>query len=253
MAGHSHWAGIRHKKGANDAKRGKLFSKLAKHIMSAARTGGGDPEANLALKYAIDRAKAYSMPRDNIERAILRGTGESGDGTSFEDITYEGYGPGGVALLVEGLTDNRNRTGSEVRRIFDCKGGNMGQPGCVSWLFEKKGLFVVSHGEPIDADGLFEIALEANADDIQEVDSKYEITCSPEDFMGIRAALEEAEIESEVSEISFLPKSRVPVDAAQCRKVLGLVDSLEDHEDVQAVHSNIDIPEEVIKELEETN
>jgi YebC/PmpR family DNA-binding regulatory protein len=249
MAGHSHWAGIKHKKGANDAKRGKLFSKLAKHIMSAARVGGGDPDANLTLKYAIEQARAYSMPRDSIDRAIIKGTGGSLGVAQLEPITYEGYGPGGVALLVEGLTDNRNRTSSEIRWIFDTKGGNIGQPGCVSWLFEKKGLFVVPNKPGTNGDRLFEIALEANADDIQEVEGNFEITCRPEDFMAVKEALNGEGIEPEIAEISFLPKTRVPLGPEQCRKVLSLVDLLEDHDDVQAVHSNIDIPEEVLKEL----
>ena len=252
MAGHSHWAGIKHKKGANDAKRGKLFSKLAKHIISAARTGGGDPDANLNLKYAIEKAKSYSMPKENIDRAIARGTGET-QGGDLDDITYEGYGQGGVAMFVEVLTDNRNRTGSEVRRIFESKGGNMGSPGCVSWLFEKKGLLVVPGGDGVDDENLFEVALEASAEDIQEADDDYEVTCAPEDFMQLKEALDQAGFGSQVAEVSFLPKSRVTLSLEDSRKVLGLVDALEDHDDVQAVHANLELPQELLAELQNEN
>lgn len=252
MAGHSHWAGIKHKKGANDAKRGKLFSKLAKHIISAARTGGGDPDANLNLKYAIEKAKSYSMPKENIDRAIARGTGET-QGGDLEDIKYEGYGQGGVAMFVEVLTDNRNRTGSEVRRIFESRGGNMGSPGCVSWLFEKKGLFVVPGGDGVDGEALFEVALEASAEDIQEADDDYEVTCAPEDFMQLKEALDQAGFGTQVAEVSFLPKSRVTLGLEDSRKVLGLVDSLEDHDDVQAVHANLELPQELLEELQNEN
>ena len=250
MAGHSHWAGIKHKKGANDAKRGKLFSKLAKLIISAARGGGGDPDANLKLKYAIERARASSMPLTNIDRAIARGTGEV-EGERFEDLTYEGYGPSGVAVLLEVLTDNRNRTGAEVRKIFDSNGGKLDRPGCVSYLFDKKGLISVSRGDDVDDEKLFEVALEANADEIEEDERAFEITCAPEDFMELKNAVDSAGYESEVAEIGFLPQSRVQLDDESARKVLSLMEALEDHDDIQAVHANFEIPESILQELEQ--
>jgi YebC/PmpR family DNA-binding regulatory protein len=248
MAGHSHWAGIKHKKGANDAKRGKLFSKLAKHIIAAARQGGEDPEANLHLKYAIDRAKAVSMPKDNIERAINRGAGVTNGEEDLFEIMYEGYGSGGIALLIEGLTDNRNRTSAEVRKIFERRGGNLGSPGSVAWQFEKKGLFVIQRNG-LDGDTLMEIALEANADEFDESDESFEITCSPEDFMSVKSALDKNEIEVEVAELSYLPNNRIEASPDDSRKVLALMEELEDHDDVQEVHSNLEIPEQVLEEL----
>lgn len=252
MAGHSHWAGIRHKKGVNDARRGKLFTKLARLIIIAARNGGGDPEANLHLKYAIERARAASMPKDNIDRAILRGTGEL-QGEDLNLVTYEGYGASGVAILLEGLTNNRNRTAAEIRNIFEANGGRMGQAGCVSWLFEKKGLFTIPRQEKLDADRLLEITLQADAEDFQEDEEGYEVICAPEDFMKVRAVLRDAGIEPEVAELSFLPKSRVRLDAESSRKILPLMEQLEEHEDVQAVHSNFELTPEILKELQTKN
>lgn len=249
MSGHSHWSGIKHKKGANDAKRGKLFSKLAKHIIAAASHGGGDPEANLHLKYAIDRAKAVSMPKDNIERAIKRGAGILNGEADLFEIMYEGYGSGGIALLVEGLTDNRNRTSAEVRKIFDRKGGNLGSPGSVAWQFEKKGLFLIQRLDGIDADRLMELALEADADGFDEADEHFEITCSPENFISIKDVLDQNEIDAEVAELSYLPTNQIAASPDDSRKVLGLMEDLEDHDDVQGVYSNLEIPEEVLAEL----
>jgi len=250
LAGHSHWAGIKHKKGANDAKRGKLFSKLAKHIIAAARQGGGDPEANLHLKYAIDRAKAVSMPKDNIERAIKRGAGVGNGEEDLIEIMYEGYGSGGVALLVEGLTDNRNRTGAEVRKIFDRRGGNLGSPGSVAWQFEKKGLFVIQRNDGIDGEQLMELALEANAEEFDEADEYFEIICNPEDFMSVKGVLDQNEIEVEVAELSYLPTNRIEASPDESRKVLVLLEELEDHDDVQGVPSNLEIPEQVLTEIQ---
>ncbi|MBI2191175.1 MAG: YebC/PmpR family DNA-binding transcriptional regulator [Planctomycetes bacterium] len=249
MARHSHWAGIKHKKGLLDARRGKRFTKLARLIMSAARTGGGDPEANLHLKYAIERARAASMPKDNIDRAILKGTGEL-QGESLEAVTYEGYGSSGVAILLEGLTDNRNRTAAEIRKVFEAHGGRMGQAGCVSWLFEKKGLFTLGRARKVDGERLLDLLLEANAEDVQEDENGFEILCATEDFMKVKDALSRAGLEPEEAELTYLPKSRVRLDAEASGKVLPLMEQLEEHEDIQAVHANFELPPEVLKNLE---
>src|SRR5919198_1873938 len=205
MSGHSHWATIKHKKGAIDAKRGKLWSKLSRAIIIAARHGGGDPTMNLKLRYAIDKARSVSMPKDNIERAIKRGTGEL-EGQTFEEITYEGYGPGGVAVLVDVLTDNRNRTAGEIRKIFERGGGNMGSAGCVGYLFERKGLFSVST-EVIDEDSLMGIALDAGADDMKQEGNTFDITCDPHHFNAVQEALQKAAIPTVIAEIRQLPKT----------------------------------------------
>lgn len=251
MAGHSHWAGIKHKKALVDAKRGKLWSRLAKAIIVAAKAGGGDPDANLRLRYAIDDAKAVSMPKDNIQRAIKRGTGEL-DGGNLEEVVYEGYGSGGVAILCEVLTDNRNRTAGEIRKIFELADGKLGSTGCVAWMFESKGLFLVS-GDGIDEDKLMELALEAGADDVQPVeDNKFEVTCDPSLYSQVAKALTDAGITPEASQISRIAKNTVDVtdpDAAQ--KVLRLVERLDDQDDVQAVTSNLNVPDEVMKAIGE--
>jgi YebC/PmpR family DNA-binding regulatory protein len=248
MAGHSHWAGIKHKKAAVDAKRGKLFSKLAKNITSAARIGGGDIDSNLKLKYAIEKARAANMPKDNIERAIKKGTGEI-EGAALEEITYEGYGPGGVAIFVEVLTDNRNRTASEIRHIFDKRGGNMGETGCVAWMFEKKSVFQVDASR-IDEDSALSLAMEAGAEDFHVESGYYEIVGSPTDFDSIRKALEGAELPTLLAEITYIPKSTVPLGASEGKKVLQLLDDFEEHEDVQNAYANFDIPEEVMSEMD---
>ena len=247
MAGHSHWAGIKHKKALIDAKRGKLWSKLSKAIIIAAKHGGSDPDSNLKLRYAIDAARAVSMPKDNIQRAIKRGTGES-DGANFEEILYEGYGAAGVAILCDVLTDNRNRTAGEVRKLFEVGGGKLGESGCVAWMFDRKGLFVIP-ADKVDENALMEMALDAGADDIKRVDAKFEVTCEPSAFQGVADALAAAGIEPEVKEIARIPKNTIDLDTETARTVLKLVEKLDDHDDVQSVSANFNIPEEALAEL----
>lgn len=248
MAGHSHWAGIKYKKAALDAKRGKVWSKLARMIIVAARSGGGDPSANLSLRYAIDKAKAANMPKDTIEKAVKRGTGEL-EGASYEEVVYEGYGPGGVAIMVEALTDNRNRTAPEMKRIFEKHGGSLGTSGCVNWMFNKKGLITVATAEA-DEDELLEIALAAGADDMENTGRVYEITCEPSAYEELKKTLNEKEIPIEVAEISMVPQSTVPVqDQNTAKKIISLMEALEDHDDVQNTFSNFDIPDEVMSSV----
>jgi YebC/PmpR family DNA-binding regulatory protein len=244
MAGHSHWAGIKHKKALIDNKRGKLWSKLSKAIIVAARTGGGDPSMNLSLRYAIDDARKVSMPKDNIERAVKKGTGELAGG-NLEEIFYEGYGAGGVAVMCEILTDNRNRTAPEVRKIFELADGKLGATGCVAWMFQRKGLFLLS-AEKIDEDQLMEVALEAGADDVERTGDGFEITCDVDAFQAVAKALADADFETEASEITRIPDSTVDLDAGDGRKVLKLVEQLDDHDDVQSVASNFNIPDDVM-------
>lgn len=248
MAGHSHWAGIKHKKAAIDNKRGKLWSKLSKAIIIAARDGGGDPSMNLRLRYAINDAKAVSMPKDNIERAIKKGTGEL-DGGNLDEVLYEGYGPGGVAVMCEILTDNRNRTAPEVRKIFEIAGGKLGATGCVAWMFDRKGLAVIEKGKT-DEDALMELALEAGADDVRSEGNHFEVVCDVDALSDIRGALESAEIEPDAAEITRIPKDTVDVAGDDARKVLKLIEALDDHDDVQSVSANFNIPNEVLAELE---
>jgi YebC/PmpR family DNA-binding regulatory protein len=245
MSGHSKWATIKHKKAATDAKRGSLFTKLIKEITIAAR-GGGKPETNPRLRVAIERAKESSMPSDNIDRAIKKGTGEL-EGVNYEDIALEGYGPGGVAIYVEGVSDNRNRTTSEVRTIFTKRGSNMAGAGSVSWMFEKKGYIVVSK-KTIEEDKLMGIALDAGAEDFIVEEENYAIKTAPQDFFKVKKALDDNKIPTEDAEITLLPKNTVRVEGDDAKKVLELVDALEDHEDVQHVYANFDIPDEYIKE-----
>ena len=248
MSGHSHWAGIKYKKAALDAKRGKIWSKLARVIIVAAKNGGGDPAANLALRYAVDKAKAANMPKDTIEKAIKRGTGEL-EGTSYEEVVYEGYGPGGVAIMVEALTDNRNRTAPEVKRIFERHGGSLGTSGCVNWMFNKKGLITVATAEA-DEDELLEIALAAGADDMENTGRVYEITCEPSAYERLKKTLSEKEIPIEVAEISMVPQNTVPVqDQNTAKKIISLMEALEEHDDVQNTFSNFDIPDEVMSSV----
>jgi YebC/PmpR family DNA-binding regulatory protein len=247
MSGHSHWATIKHKKGAIDAKRGKLWSKLSRAIIIAARNGGGDPNMNLKLRYAIDKAREVSMPKDNIERAIKRGTGDV-EGMIFEEITYEGFGPGGVAVLVEVLTDNRNRTNGEVRKIFERSGGNMGSAGCVGYLFERKGVFSVD-AAGVDEDTLMGIALDAGADDMKRSGSMYDITCDPTQFSKVQEALQKAGVTAAHAEISQIGKVGVDVDAEAAKKVMRLMENIDDHDDVQNVYSNVNLTEEVLAEM----
>lgn len=247
MAGHSHWAGIKHKKALVDNKRGKLWSKLSKAIIVAARSGGGDPAANLRLRYAIDAAKAGSMPKDTISRAIKKGTGEL-EGGNLDEVLYEGYGPNGVAVLCEVLTDNRNRTAGEVRKIFELAGGNLGATGCVAWMFERKGLFLIPT-EKVQEDELMELALEAGAEDVRESGSNFEILCDPDQFDAVSEALKTAKVETDVAEITQVPSSTVDLDADTGRAVLKLMERLDDQDDVQSVASNFNIPDDAMAEI----
>jgi YebC/PmpR family DNA-binding regulatory protein len=247
MSGHSHWATIKRKKGAADAKKGMAFSKCAKLIMSAARAGGGDPDMNLALRYAIDDARAINMPKDNIERAILKGTGEL-EGVKLETIVYEGYGPGGVAIMIETLTDNRNRTAPEIRKMFDNAGGSLAGPGSVAWMFEKKGVLSVKK-EGTDEDRLMEVVLEAGADDMQAFEDIYEITCEPSAFGDVRQALADNGITAETAELANVAKQNATPSPDDARRVLRLMEALEDHDDVQNVSANFEISAEMVAEL----
>ncbi len=248
MSGHSHWAGIKHKKALVDAKRGKLWSKLAKAIIVAAKAGGGDPDANLRLRYAIDDAKAVSMPKENIQRAIKRGTGEL-DGGNLEELVYEGYGSGGVAILCEVLTDNRNRTAGEIRKIFELSDGKLGGAGCVAWMFDSKGLFLIP-GSAVEEDKLMEVALEAGADDVQPTGDKFEVVCNPTLYRDVAKALAGAGVTPEASQITRVAKSTVDINEAEtAQKVLRLVERLDDHDDVQAVSSNYNIPDEILNAI----
>mgnify|MGYP001032578428 CR=1 FL=1 len=249
MAGHSHWAGIKHKKALIDAKRGKTWSKLSKAIIVAAKMGGGDPDANLRLRYAIDDAKAVSMPKDNIERAIKKGTGELASDI-IEEVVYEGYGAGGVAVLCEIFTDNRNRTAPEIRKIFEMSDGKLGSTGCVAWMFDMKGLFLVPAAQT-DEDTLMELALESGADDVRRDGDSFEITCDPSAYETVSAALKQAGIEPEASQLAKIPKTTVDLDTDTARKALKLMERLDDHDDVQSVASNFNIPDEVMAEIEE--
>ena len=247
MAGHSKWAGIKHKKAIVDARRGKLFTKLARAITVAAKEGGGDPDGNPALGLAIQKAKDASMPKDNIERAIAKGTGEGADADALETVVYEGYGPGGVALLIEAVTDNRNRTGSEVRHLLSKHGGSLGEPGSVAYNFDKTGLIVVDAAAH-DEDDLL-VAIEAGATDVLEDGSSYEVLTAPSDLTAVRAALEEAGIAFETSEVTQRPKARVALDADGAAKLFRLIDALEDNDDVDAVHANFDVDEAVLEQV----
>jgi YebC/PmpR family DNA-binding regulatory protein len=248
MSGHSHWAGIKHKKALVDAKRGKLWSRLAKAIIIAAKAGGGDPDQNLRLRYAIDDAKAVSMPKDNIQRAIKRGTGEL-EGGNLDEVVYEGYASGGVAVLCEVLTDNRNRTAGEIRKIFEFSDGKLGGAGCVAWMFDTKGLFLIA-ANTADEDKLMELALEAGADDVKRVEDKFEITCDPAVYGDLKKALADGGITPEVSEITRIAKNTVDInDPDTAQKVLKLIERLDDHDDVQSVASNFNIPDAVMKTI----
>jgi YebC/PmpR family DNA-binding regulatory protein len=247
MTGHSKWSSIKHKKGAADAKRGKLFSKLTRAIIVAAREGGPDPDGNATLATAIQKARDNSMPKENIERAIARGSGATADGESYETVTYEGYGDGGVAVFVEALTDNRNRTAAEVRHIFAKNDGNLGTSGAVAWLFERKGVVIVAAGS-VDEDELMLVAADGGAEDVQQDGSSYEVIAAPDDFAAVRAALEAAGIAFESAELTMLPKTTVAVeDESTAKKLLRLMDALEENDDVQAVYANFDIPEGILE------
>jgi YebC/PmpR family DNA-binding regulatory protein len=249
MSGHSKWSSIKHKKGAADARRGKLFSKLSKAIIVAARDGGPDPAANLALQNAIEKARSYSMPKDNIERAIAKGAGADAEGSGYEAVVYEGYGPEGVAVLVEALTDNRNRTASEVRHLFSKHGGNLGATGAVAWQFERRGLVVVA-AEGVDEEALLLAAADAGADDVSLDGSTFEVSSAPESLTAVREALEAAGFAAESAELAMVPKATVAIDdESTARAVLRLVEGLEDADDVQDVYANFDIPERVLESV----
>jgi len=242
MSGHSKWSTIKRKKAKADAQKGKAFSKLIKEITVAARLGGGDVDSNSRLRQVVDKAKSINMPQVNIEKAIKKGTGEL-PGVVYEDFQFEGYGPGGVALLIEGVTDNKNRTVSDIRYILSKYGGNMGETGCVSWIFERKGMIVVENSDK-DEDKLFEIALEGGAEDINFEDSTYEIITSPEDLDKVKKYLEDNNVKFESADFTMIPKNYTKVDSKKSDKVLKLMEALEDHDDVQNVYSNFDIEEE---------
>lgn len=247
MSGHSKWHSIRHKKGLVDAKRGKIFTKLIRELTVAARMGGGDPAANPRLRAAIESAKANNMPKENIERAIKKGTGEL-EGANYEEVSYEGYGPGGVAVLLECLTDNRNRTVAELKHLFERNGGSLGEPGCVSWVFEKKGVIGVPVSS-IDEEKLLEIALDAGAQDVSTEGDEYEITTAPQDFETVKLALSQAKVNVSRAEITMVPKSTVKLDGKKAQQMLTLMQALEDHDDVSNVYANFDIDEKLMEEM----
>lgn len=247
MSGHSKWHSIRHKKGAVDAKRGKAFTKLIKEITVAARLGGKDPDSNPRLRVAIAAAKAENMPKDNIDRAIKKGTGEL-EGTNYEEATYEGYGPGGVAVLLDVLTDNKNRAVADVRHSFERAGGNLGEAGCVSWMFEQKGLIVFKK-EQVDENKLYEVSLEAEAEDVREGEKEIEVTTDIQSFDRVKTAFAEAGLDYVLAEITMIPKSTVKLDGKHAQQMLDLMEALEDNEDVNNVYANFDIPDEVMESL----
>jgi YebC/PmpR family DNA-binding regulatory protein len=246
MSGHSKWHSIKHKKAATDSKRGRIFTRLIKEMTAAARNGGGDADTNPRLRLAVATAKASNMPAENIKRAIMRGTGEL-PGVSYEDVNYEGYGPGGVAIFMHVLTDNRNRTVAEIRHLLSKNGGNLGETGCVGWIFERKGYFVVEKAA-IEEDKLMEIALGSGADDMREDGSNFEILTAPESFDSVRAALESAKIATDAAEITMMPQNYVKLEGKNAQTMLKLMEALEDHEDIQNVWANFDIDESELQE-----
>lgn len=247
MAGHSKWANIRHKKQKEDAKRGKIFTKLARQITVAAREGGGDPNSNFRLRLAIDMARSHNMPNDNIERAIKRGTGEL-EGSAYEEFVYEGYGPGGVAILLEVMTDNRNRTASDVRHLFSKNGGNLGESGCVAWMFETKGQILVE-ADGVDEDEIILAALEAGAEDVELVDDLFEVVTAPEALRDVQSALSEAGYTITEAGVRRLPTTTVNVNAEEGERLIALIEALEDHDDIQQVYANAEFSEEVMEAL----
>jgi len=248
MSGHSKWASIKHKKGAVDAKRGKVFTKLIKEITVATRMGEKDPDSNPRLRVAIAAAKAENMPKENIERAIKKGTGDL-EGSNYEEVTYEGYGPGGVAVLIEVLTDNKNRAVADVRHLFERSGGNLGEAGCVAWMFSQKGL-IIFQKDQTDEDMLFELALEAGADDIKEDEKEIEVITEPSSFEQVKTAIENAGLRYTLAEITMIPKTTVKIDGKHAQQMLTLMENLEDNEDVSHVYANFDISDEVMEAIE---
>ncbi len=248
MAGHSKWANIKHRKARQDSKRSRLWSKCARAIIVAARNGGGDPAANLALRYAIDEAKAANMPKDTIENAIRKGTGEAG-GQAYEHVIYEGYGPNGVAVMLDVLTDNRNRTVGEIRKIFERRGGNLGTSGCVSFLFHAKGVCYVSK-QATDEDTLIGVALDAGAEDVADAEESWEVVCEPPAFLAVKQAIQDAGIAIESASLTMVPDNTVSCTGEEARRVLALIEELDDHDDVQKVHANFEIPDEEMAALQ---
>ena len=247
MSGHSKWSTIKHKKGAADAKRGQLFTKLSRAIMVAAKEGGSDPATNMSLANAVEKARSYSMPKDNIDRAIAKGAGEGTDGATFETVVYEGYGPEGVAVIVEALTDNRNRTAADVRHLFSKHGGNLGATGAVAWQFERRGVVLVA-AEGVDEDELFLAVADAGADDVEQDGSVFQISSAPEQLSSVRGAVEAAGFSIESAELSMVPKVTVEIgDESTAKRVVRLVEGLEENDDVQDVYANFDIPESVLE------
>lgn len=248
MSGHSKWASIKHKKAAVDAKRGKIFTKIIREITVAAKIGGGDPNSNPRLRTAIESAKTANMPADNIDRAVKKGTGEL-EGVNYEEVFYEGYGPNGVAVYVQCLSDNKNRTSSEIRNIFTRKNGNMAGAGSVAWLFEKKGLIVID-ASTVQEDKLMEIVLNAGADDLSKEGDKFEVLTDPHNYETVKKALDEAQVKYELASLQMIAKNSTSVNAAQARAIMDLIEAFEDHDDVQNVYTNCDFPPDVLKELE---
>ncbi|MDR7865226.1 MAG: YebC/PmpR family DNA-binding transcriptional regulator [Sporomusaceae bacterium] len=244
MSGHSKWANIKHRKGKMDAIRGKITTKISREITVAARAGGADPAGNMRLKLALQKAKENNVPKDNIQRAIQKGVGAL-DGGNYEEIAYEGYGPGGVAVLLEIMTDNRNRTAADIRHLFSKYGGNLGEAGCVSWMFDKKGLFLVDKAG-VNEEDLMLIALEAGAEDIKSEDDQYEITTAPDDWEQVRVALETAKVVTASAQITMVPQTTVELAGDDAVKMLKLLDALEEHDDVQEVYANFDIPDDMM-------
>ena len=247
MSGHSKWSSIKHKKGAVDAKRGKIFTRIIKEITVAARLAGGDPDGNPRLRSAIAAAKAENMPKENIERAIKKGTGEL-EGVAYEEANYEGYGPGGVAVLVDCLTDNKNRAVADLKHLFERNGGSLGEPGCVAWMFEKKGLIVFER-DRVDEEQLLALALESGAEDVREDETQFEVITDPYDFEEVRKAIDVAKLPYTLSEITMIPKNTVKVEGKKAQQMLNLIQALEDNEDVSNVYANFDISDEVLEAL----
>jgi YebC/PmpR family DNA-binding regulatory protein len=249
MSGHSKWATIKRKKEATDTKRSNMYAKLLRAVEVAAREGGGSVEANMTLASAVEKAKSFSVPNDNIDRAIKRGSGEGSDGARYEEVTYEGYAPGGVAMLVQTLTDNRNRTAQEVRHAFTRNNGNLGEAGRTAWMFTRKGVILIEQAEAPDEEHLLELGLDAGADDLRDAESTWEMTTDPAAFRAVRDAVQKAGIPMVSAELTMVPQSTVPVEGGQARTVLNLLEALDDLDDVQAVYANFDIPEEVMASL----
>ena len=247
MSGHSKWSSIKHKKGATDAKRGKIFSKIIKEITVVARMGGGDPDANPRLRTAIAAAKSENMPKNNIERAIKKGTGEL-EGVNYEESTYEGYGPGGAAVFIESVTDNKNRAVADIRHIFSKHGGNLGENGCVAWMFDKKG-YIAIEKKAVDEDSLMETAIEAGAEDVREDNGSFEIITEPDDFESVKTAIDKAAILYIDAEVTMLPQSTTNLEGKQALQMIKLMEALDDCEDVQKVYTNADIPEEIVNNM----